>query len=61
VSGFSLYISVVCRNCGADLEADLDRQGVLEVEPCSRCLEDEHEKGSRAGYKQAEIDIEAGA
>jgi len=59
VSSFNVEISVICEPCGADLDVDLNRHGVLEVKPCKECAEHAYEQGSKSGYAQAERDAEA--
>lgn len=46
-------IDFVCSVCKSDLEATVGNMGLL-IEPCERCLAEEHSDGYRDGYNDRE-------
>jgi hypothetical protein len=48
----TMKIEAVCGECGRALSCREKREGVLEVDPCEKCLSDTHELGVAEGREE---------
>lgn len=46
--------AVYCTECGAELKADFNYSKDLEVEPCTKCIDNAKDEGYEEGRADAE-------
>ncbi|MBC8458074.1 MAG: hypothetical protein H8D67_08785 [Deltaproteobacteria bacterium] len=49
-----MELPIICSNCGAVLDGDINRNGALEVELCVDCEAGAYDKGYDQGLSDAE-------